>query len=95
MGKKATVDRKTFRGRIAGGLLRGVLMSTQWQKKGCPVCRALWESGQHPPELAMSIVLHSRLHRCSSCAAFWEQSERYADIISEQQARALYPEAFK
>ncbi|MGX9568028.1 hypothetical protein [Pseudomonas viciae] len=70
-------------------------MNTEWTKKGCDVCRALWESGQRPPELAVSVVLHSRLHRCSSCGAFWEQLERYADVIGEQQARELYPEVFK
>ena len=70
-------------------------MSTQWKEKGCEVCRALWESGEHPPELAVSIELHARLHQCSSCGVFWEQLERYADVICEQQARALYPQAFK
>ncbi|MNC77749.1 hypothetical protein D3C75_1297910 [compost metagenome] len=70
-------------------------MSTEWEEKGCDVCRKQWESGKRPPELAVSDVLHSRLHRCSSCGEFWEQLERYADVICEQQARELYPEVFK
>jgi hypothetical protein len=69
-------------------------MVTEWKKKGCDVCRNLWETGKRPPELAVSDVLHSRIHRCSSCGAFWEQLERYADVISEEEARRLYPEAF-
>lgn len=67
---------------------------TEWKEKGCPVCRGLWESGQRPPELAVRYDLHSRLHRCSFCGTFWEQHERYADTIEEQEARHLYPDAF-
>jgi hypothetical protein len=67
---------------------------TDWKEKGCAVCRALWESGQRPLELAVRYDLHSRLHRCSSCGAYWEQNERYADTIDEQEARRLYPDAF-
>jgi hypothetical protein len=69
-------------------------MSGKWEEKGCEYCRRLWESGQRPPEIAMNVSLHSRLHKCPKCGSFWEQLERYADIIDEQNARALYPEAF-
>jgi hypothetical protein len=72
-----------------------ILMATAWQNKGCEVCRALWESGDHPPELSVNISLHARLHRCSSCGTYWEQLERYADTINELEARERYPEAFK
>ena len=68
---------------------------TMWKEKGCPTCRGLWESGLRPPELAASDELHSRLHRCSSCGSLWEQHERYADTIDEQEARRLYPDAFE
>lgn len=69
-------------------------MISEWKNKGCDVCRSLWESGMRPPEIAVSDILHSRLHRCASCGALWEQLERYADVIDEQEARKLYPEAF-
>jgi hypothetical protein len=42
----------------------------------------------------VSHELHSRLHRCGTCGTFWEQHERYADVIPEIEARRLYPEAF-
>jgi hypothetical protein len=70
------------------------LMATAWENKGCKVCRSLWESGRRPPELAVNYELHSRLHRCDKCGTFWEQLERYADVIQEDEARKLYPEAF-
>jgi hypothetical protein len=71
-----------------------VLMPLDWKQKGCPVCRGLWESGRQPPELAVSLELHARLHRCESCGTFWEQFERYADVTTESEARRLYPQAF-
>lgn len=69
-------------------------MYTAWNKKGCPTCRGQWESGQRPVELAVSLTLHSRLHRCSACGTYWEQHERFADTVDEAEARRLYPEAF-
>ncbi len=71
-----------------------LMSNTKWKEKGCDVCRKLWESGKRPPELAVSFELHSRLHRCSSCGSYWEQLERYADIIDEGEAKKLFPEAF-
>jgi hypothetical protein len=68
-------------------------MAVAWEAKGCTVCRHLWESGKHPPELVVSCVLHSRLHRCEACGTLWEQLERYADVIDEAEAKQLYPEA--
>jgi hypothetical protein len=70
-----------------------VLMGA-WETKGCEVCRKQWEVGQHPPELAVSIPLHTRLHRCSVCGTYWIQEERYADVIQEEEARRSFPEAF-
>jgi hypothetical protein len=70
-------------------------MGLKWESKGCRECRRLWETGRHPPELAVSYSLHSRLHRCEVCGAYWEQLERYADIIDAPEARRLYPDAFR
>ena len=68
-------------------------MGIEWSSKGCEVCRGLWESGRRPPELAVNHRLHSRLHRCDACGTFWEQFERNADVISESEARRIYPDA--
>lgn len=70
------------------------LMATAWENKGCEVCRSLWESGKRARELAVNYDMHSRLHRCDTCGTFWEQLERYADVIQEDEAKRLYPEAF-
>ena len=71
-----------------------VLMASAWESKGCQACRKLWEAGQRPPELAVNLVLHSKLHRCTACGTFWEQNERFADTIEEQDARRFYPDTF-
>jgi hypothetical protein len=61
-----------------------------WKTKGCPVCRQLWESGRFPPEIGVNIENHSSLHRCIECGTYWEQYERYADVITEPDARSRY-----
>lgn len=66
----------------------------EWEKKGCSVCRKLWETGKTPPLLAENIENHSRLYRCNFCQSFWEEYERYADIISEAAAKLNYPHSF-
>lgn len=63
---------------------------SDWKSKGCGICRQQWESGHHPPELAVNLALHSRLHRCAVCGTFWEQNERFADVIQESEAKKLY-----
>ena len=65
-----------------------------WQDKGCKVCRRQWETGEQPPEIAVSIERHAHLHYCSACGTYWEQNERSAEPIGEHEAREFYPGAF-
>ena len=69
-------------------------MANAWTDKGCPICRAKWERGDFPPELAVNIAQHLRLHRCEVCGTYWQQAERYADTISPEEARRIFPQAF-
>lgn len=71
-----------------------ILMVSPWEEKGCEICRNLWETGNRPPELAINYELHSRLHQCASCGTYWEQYERYADVISPDEAQRNYPDYF-
>ncbi|HRX83870.1 MAG TPA: hypothetical protein P5572_02495 [Phycisphaerae bacterium] len=66
-----------------------------WQQKGCTACRRAWETGQPPPEIAIDVKGHTALHRCAECGSYWEQHERYADVITEEAARQRYPNAFE
>lgn len=68
---------------------------TEWENKGCPICRKLWERGQTPPMLAESIEHHARLFRCEVCNTLWEEYERYADVVREEDMKSRYPSIFK
>lgn len=72
----------------------GWFMTDQWRERGCPVCRAAWQSGSTPVLLVESIELHARLYQCRSCATYWEESEPYPDTITASAAKARFPEAF-
>jgi hypothetical protein len=65
-------------------------MKNEWNAKGCAICRQLWMGGDEPPRLAINVERHAFLHKCSACGALCEQFERYVDIVSEVDARALY-----
>jgi hypothetical protein len=39
--------------------------------------------------LGVNLEKHARIHRCDTCGAYWDESERYAQQVSEQQAQAL------
>ena len=68
---------------------------TTWQTKGCVACRHLWESGGRPSQLATNLELHSRLYRCTTCLSYWEENERYADVVPESTVLADYPDVIR
>lgn len=41
----------------------------RWEEKGCEFCRKQWESGEHPPVLAVNHSIHSKLHSELPCSA--------------------------
>lgn len=63
-----------------------------WKEKGCAFCRKMWETGEQPPRLGMSLARHTYLHQCEMCGSYWEQHERYADTITNEDAKDFYPE---
>lgn len=70
------------------------MTNSKWEDKGCDICRKLWETGKRPPELAVNVDLHTRLHKCDVCGSYWEQLERYADVIEKEEARKMFPDVF-
>jgi hypothetical protein len=63
----------------------------EWKDKGCVVCRQQWMSGERPEQLAVHIAFHTRLYRCSHCGSYWEENERYADVITKAAVLSDYP----
>jgi hypothetical protein len=64
---------------------------TAWKDKGCAVCRLQWMSDERPQQLGVSFALHTRLYRCSDCGSYWEENERYADVIAKGAVLSDYP----
>lgn len=71
-----------------------LMVTPSWESKGCMVCRGQWEAGTPPPELVVSQERRATLHRCTVCGAFWEQFERYADVISSEDIYRYYDKLF-
>ena len=67
-------------------------MITDWERKGCVECRQLWLEGKEPRKLGVDDERHAFLHRCDECGTYWEQFERYVDVISKQNAENIYGE---
>jgi len=67
----------------------------RWEDKGCPICRRKWETGDQPRRLGISLERQAYLHQCDECKVFWEQRERYADVITFAEASLFYPEFIK
>ena len=64
---------------------------TAWTEKVCIVCRQQWLSGKRPEKLAVNIELHTRLYRCTICGSYWEENERYADVVTQAAVLSDYP----
>lgn len=42
-------------------------------------------------ELGVNVDRHAALYRCEKCGTYWEEFERFADTISENEVRRFYP----
>ncbi len=62
-----------------------------WDDKGCKFCRHLWEEGKVPPQISINPQRHTTLYRCSECGAYWEEHERFSDVISKEDVKKYYP----
>lgn len=62
----------------------------EFNEKGCEVCRQRWLSGDFPREVAISLERHAHLHLCDECGTFWEQFERFPDVIKIEDVRKYY-----
>jgi len=63
---------------------------------GCERCREGAYGGTWPPpaRIAVNPEGPAFLHRCEICGTYWDFDLRFADPITEMQARNLYPAAF-
>jgi hypothetical protein len=62
-----------------------------WERHGCPACRTAAAGAAREPLVHVRDLdpLKVRIHRCSACAAMWEESERSVHPITPDAARML------
>lgn len=65
-------------------------------ENGCSECADFWGHNQRkrPDEAGVNMQSQASLFVCSNCGAYWEASQRFARILSEGDARSLFPRYF-
>lgn len=57
---------------------------------GCAECVALVSTGRHEPFLVASIVMQTRVWRCSACGTVWEETQREVHALTDAELVELY-----
>jgi hypothetical protein len=66
-------------------------MVKEWKDQGCEYCRENWQKyDERLILLKDSAVLQARLYQCPRCKSYWEENQRYACEVSEEEARKSY-----
>lgn len=58
----------------------------KWSDQGCEVCRQKVLSGKPLIELSINIPHHIRLLLCPDCKSLWCEDERFANVITKENA---------
>ena len=66
-------------------------------RQGCDQCRQgiLIGRGDMPNSVTISRFAHARLRHCPACGAWWEEGEREAHVIPEDEARRTFAAHFR
>jgi hypothetical protein len=77
------------------GCHSGVIEMSE-DEKGCSECFDYWSAapGRRPREVSDNVEAQVLLQVCPRCGAFWEASERFARILSEDEATKVFPNYF-
>jgi len=65
-------------------------------KDGCDECHIFWQKypRKRPYYLKVNFDRHSRLYQCLNCKMFWEEFERFAVNISNEDVEKYYGKEF-
>ena len=63
------------------------------RKKGCNQCKDFWQfsSAKMPHSICSNDDRQARLYQCPNCRSFWEESQRFAFILTEDELNEYYP----
>lgn len=58
-----------------------------WENDGCAHCRErwIWKSDE-PQLLGTSMEFQAQVFRCGRCNSYWEETHRFARVITEREA---------
>ena len=57
-----------------------------WVDQGCEICRQKILSGKPLIEFSINIPNHIRLLLCTDCKSLWCEEERFATVITKENA---------
>lgn len=62
----------------------------------CKFCRNFWQSypKKRPYPLSDNMCQQLALYKCNACGAYWEESLRFAKIVSEDEAKINFKDYF-
>lgn len=63
---------------------------------GCDLCNRYWSKHprKRPAELSVNYENQTMLFQCTECGTYWEETQRYPHVITEKDAKTLYPDYF-
>lgn len=66
------------------------------RKKGCNQCKDFWQfsNTKTPPSISANATRQARLYQCTNCLSFWEESQRFAYILTEDELNEFYPNCY-
>lgn len=62
--------------------------------RGCETCRRQWLVEGRLSDRLGANAGGAVLYRCDDCAAWWEETPRGTQVITDDEARESYPEVF-
>jgi hypothetical protein len=73
------------------------MSSTKELPTGCDACRKGAYSGSWPPPQRIAVREDGPtfLHRCELCGTYWDFDLRFANPVTEEKAKTIYPDYFK
>lgn len=65
--------------------------------KGCNQCKNFWQFSMFkiPYPICSNENRQARLYQCPNCQSFWEESQRFAFILTEDELNKFYADYFR